>query len=146
MENRKARYRYAIGETLEVGIMLGGTEVKALRDGQVSLGEGFVRAEETPLGLWLYNVNIGEYAPAGSRGHKPVRVRKLLAHKREIIRLAKASDVKGATIVPLKLYFKDGWAKLLIGVGHGKSRVDKREDLKARDAGREIQRAMSKRV
>ncbi len=146
MENRKARYRYAIGETLEVGIALGGTEVKALRDGQVSLGEGFIRASEAPLGLWLYGVNIGEYAPAGSQGHKPVRVRKLLAHKREILRLAKVTDEKGVTIVPLKLYFKDGWAKLLIGVGHGKSRTDKREDLKKRDATREIQRAMSKRM
>ncbi len=146
MENRKARHRYSVGETLEVGMVLAGTEVKALRDGQVSLGEGFVRATAEPLGLWLYGVNIGVYAPAGAKGHRPVRPRKLLAHKREILRLAKTSEERGVTIVPLKLYFSDGWAKLLIGVGRGKSRSDKREDLKAQDAKREIDRAMSKRV
>jgi len=146
IENRKARHRYSIGDTLEVGIALAGTEVKALRDGQVSLGEGFIRVTETPLGLWLHGVNIGEYAPAGGKGHKPVRIRRLLAHKREIVRLGKQADEKGVTIVPLKLYFKEGWAKLLIGVGRGKTQSDKREDLKQRDSDREIQRALSKRV
>jgi SsrA-binding protein len=146
IENRKARHRYTIGDTLEVGIALAGTEVKAVRDGQVSLGEGFVRVTSSPLGLWLHGVNIGEYAPAGPRGHKPVRIRKLLAHSREIVRLGKQAEEKGVTIVPLKLYFKEGWAKVLIGVGRGKSQSDKREDLKTKDANREIQRALSKRV
>ncbi len=148
IENRKARHQYSIGETLEVGIVLHGSEVKAIRDGLVSLGEGFVRAEADRHGapvLQLYGVNIGAFGPAGSMGHKPVRARKLLAHKREIAKLAKGADAKGTTIVPLKMYFKGGLVKLLIGVGVGKGRSDKREDLKKRDAQRDIDRAMSRR-
>ncbi|MEN0020609.1 MAG: SsrA-binding protein SmpB [Planctomycetota bacterium] len=146
IENRKARYNYAIGDTLEVGVMLRGSEVKSVRDGKVSLGEGFVRAVGEPPQLFLHNVNIGEYFPAAANGHKPTRTRKLLAHRKEITRLAKQAEERGTTLVPLKLYFKDGWAKLLIGVGRGKTHQDKRDTMRERDIRREIDRAMSKRV
>jgi SsrA-binding protein len=144
--NRRARHDYHIEETLEVGIRLAGTEVKAVRAGRISLGEAYVRAESTPLSLTLHSAHIGEYAPAGANQHPAVRQRTLLAHRREIAGLARLSAVKGVTIVPLKLYFKNGYAKLLIGVGRGKGMSDKREDLKKREARRDIDRAMSKRV
>src|SRR5258708_2183449 len=116
IENRKARHDYFIHETLETGIVLVGSEVKAIRDGKASLAEGYIRVEEAKNALFLVGVNIGESAPAGARQHPAVRTRKLLAHRREVAKLAKAVDVKGFTIVPLKMYFKDGFAKLLIGV------------------------------
>lgn len=144
--NRKARHDYHIEETLEVGIRLHGTEVKSVRAGRISLGEAYVRAESEPLSLTLHAAHIGEYAPAGPNQHPAVRERALLAHKREIAKLARLSQVKGVTIVPLKLYFKNGFAKLLIGVGRGKGKSDKRQDLKEREARRDIERAMSKRV
>jgi SsrA-binding protein len=146
IENRKARHEYSIEETLEVGIRLAGTEVKAVRAGRISLGEAYVRAEMTPLSLTLHSAHIGEYAPAGANQHAAVRQRTLLAHKREIAKLARLSAVKGVTIVPLKLYFKNGYAKLLVGIGKGKGKSDKRQDLKQREAQRDIDRAMSKRV
>lgn len=146
IENRRARHDYHIGETLEVGIVLLGSEVKAIRDSNVSLAEGYVTATDDPPGLALHSVNVGPYGPAGPLAHPPVRVRELLAHKREILKLFKAVQQKGATIVPLKLYFKDGFAKLLIGVGVGKSSFDKRESIAQRESDRDIQRAMSKRL
>jgi len=146
IENRKARHDYFILETLETGIMLVGSEVKSVRDGKVSLGEGYVRVEFKTLELFLHGVNIGEYAPAGARQHAAVRARKLLAHKREISKLAKATAVKGMTLVPLKLYFKNGFAKVLIGVAQGRAAHDKRDRIAERDAQRSIDRAMSKRM
>lgn len=146
IENRKARHDYIISETLETGIMLGGSEVKAVRDGKVSLAEGYVRVEAASNGLFLVGVNIGEYAPAGARQHPAVRSRKLLAHKNEIQKLAKAVDAKGFTIVPLKMYFKDGFAKVLIGIAQGRAAHDKRDRIAKRDAQRDIARAISKRM
>jgi SsrA-binding protein len=146
IENRRARYDYAIGTTLEVGIKLAGSEVKSVRAGNVSLAEGYVRAEEFPPRLMLYSVNIGEYAPAGSRQHAATRARTLLANKTEIVRLARETAKKGTTIVPLKIYFKNGFAKLLVGVGTGKTKVDKRHSIAERESQRDIQRVMSKRV
>ncbi|MGE3108342.1 MAG: SsrA-binding protein SmpB [Phycisphaerales bacterium] len=146
IENRKARHDYFITETLETGVQLVGTEVKAVRDGKVSLGEGFVRVEERTEELFLHGVNIGEYAPGGTRQHAATRVRKLLAHKREIRKLAKASAAKGMTLVPLKMYFKNGYAKVLIGVAEGRAAHDKRDRIAKRDAERSIARAMSKRM
>lgn len=146
IENRKARHDYFISETLETGVQLVGTEVKSVRDGKVSLGEGFVRVEEKTLELFLHGVNIGEYAPGGARQHVATRVRKLLAHKREIKKLSKASAAKGMTIVPLKMYFKNGFAKLLVGVAQGRAAHDKRDRIAERDADRSIARAMSKRM
>ncbi len=146
IENRRARHDYAIGATLEVGIKLHGSEVKSVRAGNVSLAEGYVRAEEFPPRLMLHSVNIGVYGPAGSRQHAPVRARTLLANRTEIIRLAREQMKKGTTIVPLKIYFKNGFAKLLVGVGTGKTSVDKRQSIQEREVKRDIQRAMSKRL
>lgn len=150
IENRKARFEYHVLDTLEVGIALQGSEVKSVRDGQVSLAEGYIRVETTPPCLFLHQVNIGEYGPAGpvgnKRQHAPTRTRILLAHKREIYKLAKQSAQRGMTIVPLKLYFKDGYAKLLIGVAEGKARHDKRQSIAKRQADRDIARAMSRRA
>ncbi|MDX2116579.1 MAG: SsrA-binding protein SmpB [Planctomycetota bacterium] len=145
IENRKARFEYHIIDTLECGIALHGSEVKTIRDGEVSLAEGYVRATAEPPTLIMYSVNIGDYGPAGAMGHKRTRARTLLAHKREIVKLARASDVKGMTIVPLKIYFKDGWAKVLIGLGEGKAKHDKRQSIAKCDADRDIARAMSRR-
>jgi SsrA-binding protein len=145
IENRKARFDYHIEDTLEVGIVLRGSEIKAVRNSLVSLGEGYVIARENPLELTLVNVNIGEYGPAAALGHKPTRARALLAHKREIIKLAREVSRKGMTIVPLKLYFKNGYAKLLIGVAKGKASHDKRQAIAQRESKRDIDRAMSRR-
>lgn len=144
IENRRARHDYNILDTLEVGIVLGGTEVKGVRGGEVSLAEGFVRVNEEPPSLLLYQVSIGEYKPAGQNQHKLSRPRTLLAHKREIRKLARQVMQKGVTIVPLKLYFKNGYAKLLIGVAEGKTSHDKRDTIRERETRRDIDRAMSK--
>jgi SsrA-binding protein len=144
VENRKARHDYHIDETLECGLVLRGSEIKSVREGKVSIGEGFCRVQESPPALLLYKVHIGEYAPAGSLGHVPVRARLLLAHKGEIVKLARKMT-KGMTIVPLSVYFKGPWAKVLIGVGRGKKAHDKRATLKKKDNEREMRRAMSKR-
>jgi SsrA-binding protein len=143
-ENRKARHDYAIEDTLECGIALQGSEVKAVRAGQVSIAEGWVRVQERPPALILQQVHIGEYSPAGALGHKAIRGRTLLAHKHEVLKLARRMT-KGVTVVPLKLYFKDGWAKVLIGIGTGKKAHDKRHAIAKRDADRDMRRAMSRR-
>lgn len=145
IENRKARFDYAIEEELEVGIILSGSEVKSVRESKVSLAEGFVRAGEFPPQLLLFGVNILGYAPAASMGHKPVRPRGLLAHKREIVKLARKQQVKGMTIVPLKIYFKNGYAKLLIGVGKGRKSHDKRQAIGEREAKRDMEKAMARK-
>ncbi len=147
IQNRKARHDYIITETLECGIVLVGSEVKSVREGKVSLGEGYARADETTGELWLHGIHIGEYAPARGSvdAHSPVRTRKLLAHKREIRKLAIATRSKGTTLVPLKMYFKDGFAKVLIGVGQGKTKADVRDASRKRTAQREIDRAMTRK-
>ncbi len=146
IENRRARHDYLIEETLECGIRLTGTEVKSVRDGQVSLAEGYVRAVEEPPSLTLLGAHIAEYAPAGAhRQHDPARPRALLAHRREIRKLAEQTRSRGVTIVPLKMYFAKGRAKLLIGVGRGRKQQDRRETLAKRQADRDIRRALSRR-
>ena len=146
VENRRARRDYFIDDTLECGIRLTGTEIKSIRDGQISLAEGYVRATETPPKLTLHGAHIAEYPPAGEqRQHEPGRVRALLAHKREIRKLAAKTRAKGSTLVPLKLYFVRGRAKLLIGVARGKRSRDKRQDVAERETKRDIQRAMSRK-
>lgn len=147
IENRKARHDFQIGETLECGMVLRGSEVKSIRAGQASLAEGFVMARMDPPSLELHGVHISEYPPAGrDRQHPAVRSRRLLAHATEIKKLALAMQAKGASIVPLKIYFKNGFAKLLVGVGTGKKAHDKRDSIKERESKREIDRAMRKRV
>lgn len=148
-ENRRARHDFDLLQMLEVGIALRGSEVKSLRNGKVSLGEGYVRAESTPLTLTLYGVNIGEYGPGGRLGgvgqHASTRARVLLAHRREIAKLARETEAKGMTIVPLRLYFKRGYAKLLIALARGRAKHDKRQAIAKREAQREISRATSRR-
>ena len=146
VETRRARRDYFIDDTMECGIRLAGTEIKSIRDGQISLAEGYVRATETPLKLTLHGAHIAEYPPAGEhRQHEPGRVRSLLAHKREIRKLAAKTRSKGSTLVPLKLYFVRGRAKLLIGVARGKRRQDKRQDVVERETKRDMDRAMSRK-
>lgn len=146
VENRRARHDYTIHDTLEVGLVLAGSEVKPVRAGRISLGEGYITATEQPPVLSLHNVNIGEYGPAGAFQHKLDRPRRLLAHKREIQKLARASMLKGFTLIPLKLYWKNGYAKLLVGVGEGRGKTDKRHAIAERQMKREVDRAMSKRM
>ncbi len=147
IENRRARHDYVIEETLEVGIELVGSEVKSIRSGQVSLAEGWVRASERPIKLTLHSVHIAEYPNASpSHQHDPIRTRVLLAHKREIKKLAKFTQSQGRTLVPLKIFFVRGRAKVLVGLAKGKHRSDKREDLAKRTATREMDRAMKRRL
>lgn len=148
IENRRARYDYFIDETLEVGIKLVGTEVKSIRAGRASLKEGYVRVQpDNPPSLWLHSVHVGEYDHAAKAfQHNTTRTRLLLASKREIRDLAKKTEIRGITIVPLKLYFKGPYAKLQIGVARGKKQHDKRETIKDRDAKRQIDRALTRKV
>ncbi|MEX0774723.1 MAG: SsrA-binding protein SmpB [Phycisphaeraceae bacterium] len=144
--NRKARHDYFVSESLEVGIMLTGSEVKSIRTGQVSLAEGFARVEPADRSLWLYNVDIPPYAHAhGAAGHEPKRPRKLLAHKREISKLHDLTVGKGTTLIPLTLYFLRGRVKIELGVCEGKKAYDKRQDLRKREADREMQRGMTRK-
>lgn len=148
IQNRRAYHEYFISETLEVGIALVGTEVKSIRAGRASLAEGYVKADLAPTRLLLLGLHIDEYTAAG-RGnlqHRPTRTRTLLAHAREVRKLHDKAQVKGFTLVPLKMYFKGGRVKLLVGVGQGKKSYDKREDLKTKSAKRDMDRAMSKRM
>lgn len=146
IENRRARYEFFIEETLECGIKLTGTEIKSVRNGQVSLAEGYVRAVEDPPSLTLHGAHIAEYAPASEhRQHVPTRVRMLLAHRREIRKLAERTRSRGLTLVPLKMYFVNGRAKLLIGLARGKKKHDKRQDVAEKQAKREMDRAMSRK-
>ena len=147
IENRRARHDYAIGETIEVGLVLLGSEVKSIRAGQASLKEGWVRASENPIKLTLHGVHIAEYPNASlAHQHDPIRTRVLLAHKREIKKLAKYTHSPGRTLVPLKIFFVNGKAKLLVGLATGKQRSDKRQDLAKRTATREMDRAMKRRM
>lgn len=145
--NRKARHDYHILEKLEVGVMLQGSEVKSVRNGQVSLGEGYARIDPRTNELFLHGVHIAEYVNAtGPYAHVPARTRKLLAHRREINKLAGQLTDKGRTLIPLAMYFSRGYVKVEIGLAVGKKQYDKRQDMKSRDAGREIRRAMTRKV
>ncbi|MDP7069974.1 MAG: SsrA-binding protein SmpB [Phycisphaerales bacterium] len=140
IRNRRARHDYLITDTIECGMQLTGTEVKSLRNGQASLQEGFVRAELDPLQLTLYGVHIAEYTNASSAfQHNPTRPRRLLAHKREIRKLAQAASAKGIAIIPLEIRWVHGRAKLVIGLGTGKRHYDKRQALKAKAHRRDIE-------
>jgi len=142
-ENRKARHKYEILDTLECGLVLHGSEVKSLREGRVSLGESYARVKDGEV--WLIGCDIAEYPNASMMNHDPRRPRKLLMHKREVNKFAAKAYESGLTLVPLKMYFKDGKAKLLLGVGRGKKLHDKREKLKKETVQRDIERAMRRR-
>jgi SsrA-binding protein len=142
-QNRKARHDYNIGERFEAGLVLTGTEVKSLRQGRASLVDGFATVDDGEV--WLRNVNIPEYRFGTWRNHAPTRNRKLLLHRKEIEKLARETDNSGRTLVPLQLYFSDGYAKVEIAVATGKKDWDKRQTLAERDANREAERAMAAR-
>ncbi len=137
--NKKARYDYFIDEVYEAGIVLAGTEVKSLRDGKASLTDSYAIVENGEL--WLENAYIPELTQGSWTNHFPRRRRKLLLGKRDISKLAGKSKEPGFTLIPISLYFKDGFAKVEIGLARGKKSFDKRETLKKKDADREIQRA-----
>lgn len=139
-ENRKARHDYFVEETFEAGIALVGTEVKSLRAGRVNLRDGYAQVVNGEL--FLENVHISPYAQANRFNHDPLRRRKLLMHKREILRLHAATREKGYTLVPLRLYFKRGRAKVELALARGKKQYDKRADIASREAQRDIARAM----
>lgn len=137
--NKRARFNYRVEESFEAGLMLRGTEVKALRAGNASLSDAYAvpRGEE----LYLVNAHIGEYTPASRFQHEPKRARKLLLHRREIDLLIARINERGWTVVPLALYFKNGYAKVEIALARGKTHADRREDIKERETRRELDRA-----
>ncbi|WP_428409310.1 SsrA-binding protein SmpB [Hyphococcus sp.] len=143
-ENRRARHEYFVEDAIEAGLMLTGTEVKALREGKANIAESYASPEDGAI--WLVNANIPEYSAGNRENHEPKRKRKLLLHKREIARLAQAVERKGYTLVPLKLYFNErGIAKLEIGLAQGKKLHDKRDTSKERDWNRQKQRLLRER-
>jgi SsrA-binding protein len=142
-QNRSARHEYEVLDSLECGIVLVGSEVKSLRKGKVSLEEAYGRIKGDEV--WLVGCDIPEYFEASRFNHDPKRPRKLLLHRREIRKFAGKAYEKGFTLVPLKLYFKEGRAKLLLGVCRGKKLYDKRETLKKATMQRDIDRAMRRR-
>jgi SsrA-binding protein len=142
LTNSKARHDYHILETFEAGIVLHGTEVKALRAGKGQIADAFARVEKDEV--FLHNAHIDEYAQGNRQNHQPKAVRKLLLHKAEIRKLFGLSSVKGNAIFPLSLYWKGGRVKVALAVGKGKVQFDKREDLRKRDSDRELKRATMK--
>lgn len=136
--NNKARYNYAIGETFDAGMELTGTEIKSVRAGQITIADGFVQVRNDEA--WLDNVNIAPFAQGNQFNHEPLRSRRLLLHKREIQAIEKATANAGVTAIPLKVYIKHGFAKILIGIGTGKRQYDKRETIKKRDQERDLRR------
>jgi len=142
-ENRKARHKFTVLDTLECGLILVGSEVKTLREGKVSLEEAYGRVRQGEV--WLVGCDIPEYPQANQFNHSPKRPRKLLIHRREIKTFAGRAYEKGLTLVPLKLYFKGGRAKVLLGICRGRKLHDKRDAMKKAEAKRDIQRAMRRR-
>ena len=143
VSNSKARRDYHILETFEAGIVLHGTEVKALRAGKGQISDAFARVENNEV--ILYNAHIDEYSHGNLQNHQPKAPRKLLLHKSEIRKLFGLASVKGNALVPLSLYWKNGKVKVALGVGKGKAQYDKREDMKRREADRELKRAQMHR-
>ena len=140
--NRRARRNFDVLETLEVGLVLHGSEVKSLREGQVQMAESWARVDRGEL--WLHNLYISPYSHASaSFGSDPDRVRKLLAHRREILRLKSRVDQERLALVPLALYFVGGRAKIALGLARGRTRADRRRDIRQRDADTEAARSMA---
>ena len=142
--NKKALHEFAVIEAMEAGLVLSGPEVKSVRQGHVSLAEAYARLEGTEV--WLHDLHISPYDPASIWNTDPTRPRKLLLHRREIRRLIGAVREKGLTLVPLDLYFVRGKAKVTLALARGKKLHDKREDLKRREAKREVDRALRGRT
>ena len=143
-QNKKARHDYHLHDTFEAGMDLTGTEVKSLRAGRASLVDAYVTIDQGEV--WLRNAHIPEYTHGSWTNHTPKRTRKLLLHRKEIAKLTKESSASGQTIIPLQIYFQDGYAKVLIAVATGKREYDKRQTIAAREANREAQRALKSRT
>ncbi len=141
--NRRARHNYHIEETVEGGLVLTGTEVKALRAGRASLQEAFARVERDEV--WIYHMHIPPYEAGNIFNHDPMRTRKVLLHRREVSRLLGKAQQKGYTLIPMRLYFKRGFAKVELAVARGKREYDKREAIARREAQRQIERAVRRR-
>ena len=141
--NRKARHSYHILDSWEAGLVLKGSEVKSLREGQASLADSFARIDDGEV--WLHNLHIAPYGPAGAEAHDPKRPRKLLLHGHEIQRLVGKVEQAGLTLIPLEIYFRGGVAKVKLALASGKKLHDKREDIRRREAEREMERARKKR-
>lgn len=139
-QNKKARHDYNILETIEAGLVLTGTEIKSVRASRINLKDGYAQIHNGEA--WLMNVHISEYDQGNRFNHDPLRPRKLLLHKKQINELAGKTSQQGITIVPLKVYLKNGFAKVLLGVAKGKHEYDKRETIKRRDQEREIRRTL----
>ncbi|MBO0420000.1 SsrA-binding protein SmpB [Vagococcus fluvialis] len=142
-QNRKARHDYTVIETIEAGMVLKGTEIKAIRNRRVNLKDGYVRVRDGEA--YLVNVHISPYEQGNLFNHDPLRTRKLLMHKKQIAKLTAETKNTGVTLIPLKLYIKNGFAKVLVGVAKGKKQYDKRQDLKQKDMNREINRTLKER-
>jgi len=141
--NRKARHDYFIDDTFEAGLVLTGTEIKSIRAGRVNLRDGFAMVKEGEL--WLMNVHIAPYDQGTFTNHEPRRPRKLLMHRREINRILGKLQEKGFTLVPLRLYLKNNWAKVELGLARGKKQYDKRATLREKESRREIDRVVARR-
>ncbi len=141
--NRRARHEFWIEETYEAGIALTGTEVKSLRRGRANLTDAYGRVDDGEV--WLHHLHISPYEQGNIHNHDPLRARKLLLHKREILRLQSSTAQKGYTLIPLRIYFRRGVAKVEIGVARGRHLYDKRERIAERDAARRIARALGAR-
>ncbi len=144
VRNRRARFEYSIEESYEAGIELIGSEVKSLREGTANLSDGYAMAEKDQL--FLHNVNIGAYKPAAMFGHEPLRKRRLLLRRQELDKLLHRVKERGYALVPLQIYFRNGWAKIELGLAKGKAGIDKREDIKERETRRELARAVSQKA
>jgi SsrA-binding protein len=142
-ENRKARHDYHLLETFEAGVALLGTEVKAIREGRVNLRDSFARIDDGEV--YLYNVNISPYSHRGYANHEPLRRRKLLLHRDEIRKLIGKTVERGMTLVPVRMYFKNGRVKVAVSLAKGKKEYDKRETIKKRDTDRETRAAIKSR-
>ena len=143
IKNRRASFDYDLLDSFEAGLALTGSEVKSLRQGGATLGEAFARYKNGEV--WLEGMHIPPYKQASYNNHEPLRSRKLLLKKREIAEIQKGLERQGLTLVPTKLYFKGGWAKLGISLARGKKRYDKRQDQAKKDAKRQIERALKER-
>ncbi len=137
--NRRARFDYFILDKVEAGIALRGTEVKSIRNGKVNLGDAYAQIENGEI--WLLQMHVSPYEQGNRNNHDPLRRRKLLIHRRQILKLKQATQEKGLTLIPLALYFKGSHLKVELGLAKGKRHHDRREDVARRDAEREIQRA-----
>lgn len=143
IKNKKALFDYTIEDTYEAGIVLTGTEIKSIREGKANLKDSYANIRNNEV--FLINMHISHYDKGNIFNHNETRTRKLLLHKKEILKIRDKIDIKGYTLVPIKLYFNKNKAKILLGIGKGKKIFDKRESIKERDINREVEKSLKKR-